>query len=138
MKRHKSSSLIGMVLVILLTCLLGACSTSQNTGKNNLPPETNGAGRLWRTSDGFRNWQLLNEQIATDGNKMKALSFVGALCGWGITDTKLFHTPDGGRTWSEIVYHITELFLLVLLVLNGIISLLTIVIHLARLYITQV
>jgi photosystem II stability/assembly factor-like uncharacterized protein len=65
-----------------------------------------GAGRLWGTSDGFNNWQLLNSQVALDGNKMNALSFVDTLYGWGITDTKLFHTTDGGKNWSEIVYHV--------------------------------
>jgi photosystem II stability/assembly factor-like uncharacterized protein len=67
-------------------------------------------GQVWGTSDGFKNWQLLNSQMAGDPNSdmnMKALSFVDAAYGWGITKTKLLHTTDGGRTWSEIVYHLT-------------------------------
>ena len=70
---------------------------------------TDYVGQVWGTSDGFKNWQLLNSQMAGDPNSdmnMKALSFVDASYGWGITKTKLLHTTNGGRTWSEIVYHL--------------------------------
>jgi photosystem II stability/assembly factor-like uncharacterized protein len=71
---------------------------------------TDAIGRVWGTSDGFQNWQLLNSQMAGDPepnpNTLKALSFADASYGWGITQTKLLHTTDGGRTWSEMVYHL--------------------------------
>lgn len=72
---------------------------------------TDYAGQVWGTSDGFKNWQLLNSQM-TGGDpnsdmNMTALSFADASHGWGITKTKLLHTTDGGQTWSELVYHLT-------------------------------
>ena len=69
---------------------------------------TDNAGQVWGTSDGFKNWQLLNSQMVGDPNSdmnIKALSFADASYGWGITKTKVLHTSDGGKTWSEIVYH---------------------------------
>jgi photosystem II stability/assembly factor-like uncharacterized protein len=71
---------------------------------------TDAIGRVWGTSDGFNNWQLLNSQVAggpePDPNTLKALSFADASYGWGVTKTKLLRTTDGGRSWSEIVYHL--------------------------------
>lgn len=73
---------------------------------------TDGIGQVWGTSDGFNNWQLLDSQTADlqngpNSNKiMYALSFVDASYGWGISKTQLLHTTDGGKNWSEIVYHI--------------------------------
>jgi photosystem II stability/assembly factor-like uncharacterized protein len=70
---------------------------------------TDAIGRVWGTSDGFNNWQLLNSQMGGDPNSdmnMKALSFVDASYGWGVSKTTLLHTTDGGRTWNEIVYHL--------------------------------
>jgi photosystem II stability/assembly factor-like uncharacterized protein len=69
-------------------------------------------GQVWGTSDGFKNWQLLDSKTADFQNgpnsdkTMYALSFVDASYGWGVSKTHLWHTTDGGRNWSEIVYHI--------------------------------
>jgi photosystem II stability/assembly factor-like uncharacterized protein len=72
---------------------------------------TDTTGQVWGTSDGFNNWQLLNSQMTGDPNSdanIKALSFVDVSYGWAITKTKLLHTTDGGKTWSEITYHLTS------------------------------
>ncbi len=64
---------------------------------------TDPSGDVWGTSDGFNNWSLLAPTVGF----IRALSFVDPSYGWAISDTKLLHTIDGGKTWNEIVYHIT-------------------------------
>jgi hypothetical protein len=40
MKLYKTSSLARMFLLVVLTCMLGACGTSQNTGTSGTPTVT--------------------------------------------------------------------------------------------------
>ena len=64
---------------------------------------TDPAGDMWGTKDGFKNWSLL----APSFDFINALSFVDSSYGWAISNTKLWHTTDGGYHWNEITYHIT-------------------------------
>jgi photosystem II stability/assembly factor-like uncharacterized protein len=71
---------------------------------------TDAIGQVWGTSDGFKHWNVFNRNPASVVNPwlpMHVLSFVDASFGWGLTDTSLLHTTDGGYHWSQITYHIT-------------------------------
>jgi photosystem II stability/assembly factor-like uncharacterized protein len=59
-------------------------------------------GNIYGTSDAGENWSKLASTVDT----IKAFSFTDTSYGWAISDTKLWHTTDGGSHWSEIVYHI--------------------------------
>jgi photosystem II stability/assembly factor-like uncharacterized protein len=60
-------------------------------------------GNVYGTSDAGESWSKLTSNVGM----INSLSFVDTTYGWGISDTKLWHTTDGGHTWSEIVHHIT-------------------------------
>ncbi len=70
----------------------------------------NGAGKLYRTTDGGRTWSGIWEQ---PGTFIRALGFVDAMRGFlgnvgtdyypGVTDTHpLYRTRDGGATWTPV------------------------------------
>ncbi len=60
-------------------------------------------GNVYGTSDAGKNWS----KLASNVDMLQALYFVDPSYGWAISATKLWHTTDGGRHWSEMVYHIT-------------------------------
>jgi photosystem II stability/assembly factor-like uncharacterized protein len=70
----------------------------------------NGAGKLYRTTDGGNSWQ---EQLSKPGTFVRTVGFVDAQRGFmgnvgtdyypGVTDTNpLYETRDGGVTWSVV------------------------------------
>src|SRR5262249_38444576 len=59
-------------------------------------------GNVFGTSYAGENWS----KLASNVDKIKALSFVDTSNGWAISKTKLWHTTDGGSHWSQITYHI--------------------------------
>lgn len=70
----------------------------------------NGAGKLYRTTDGGNSWQ---EQLSKPGTFVRTVGFVDAQRGFmgnvgtdyypGVTDTNpLYETRDGGVTWSLV------------------------------------
>src|SRR2546421_281592 len=72
MKRQKLSFLAGMLLLALLTCMLGACDTSQNAASElpNLP--------------------------------IKAIRMLDHSKGWALTDLYILFTSDGGQNWKNV------------------------------------
>lgn len=70
----------------------------------------NGAGKVFKTTDGGKNWTLVLDK---PGTYIRALGFVNAQLGFagnigteyfpGVTDTTaLYRTLDGGATWSPV------------------------------------
>lgn len=72
MKRQKLSFFAGMLLLVLLTCMLGACDTSQNAASElpNLP--------------------------------IKAIRMLDHSKGWALTDLYILFTSDGGQNWKNV------------------------------------
>lgn len=71
----------------------------------------NGAGKLFRTTDGGENWVKVAER---PGTFIRALGFINANTGFignvgtdyypGVTDKQpLYRTDDGGRSWTPII-----------------------------------
>jgi photosystem II stability/assembly factor-like uncharacterized protein len=72
----------------------------------------NGAGKIYRTTDGGDSWELM---ATKPGTFFRCIAFVDSLNGVagnvgtdyfpGVTDTiPLYRTSDAGRTWSPIAY----------------------------------
>lgn len=61
----------------------------------------NSNGRVFRTSDGGDNWELVYER---DGHDIYALHFIDSQVGYiiGDPDVELRKTRDGGNSWEEI------------------------------------
>ena len=53
-------------------------------------------GELYRTIDGGKNW----EEIEMFDTHLTQLKFIDDLNGWIIGEFKIFHTEDGGITWT--------------------------------------
>jgi photosystem II stability/assembly factor-like uncharacterized protein len=56
------------------------------------------SGQLSATSDGGMSWA----QITTQAYHFTHLSFIDASNGWGLTESGLYQTTDGGKTWQQI------------------------------------
>lgn len=72
----------------------------------------NGAGKIYKTSDGGANWQL---QLEQKGTFFRCIAFIDSLRGFAgtvgtdyfpnVIDTiPLYKTLDGGKTWSPVTY----------------------------------
>lgn len=83
------------------------CFVNKNTGWY-----VNGAGKIYKTTDGGRNWQL---QLEQKGTFFRCIAFMDTLRGFAgtvgtdyfpnVTDTiPLYKTLDGGKTWSSVNY----------------------------------
>ena len=67
----------------------------------------NGKAELWATTDGGATWSL---RLSGESDQLRRYTFVSETEGWGelgtivsgrLTDPKLVHTLDGGRTWAS-------------------------------------
>jgi hypothetical protein len=72
----------------------------------------NGAGKIYRTTDGGDNWELMAHQ---KGTFFRCLAFIDSLSGFagnvgtdyfpGVSDSiPLYRTTDAGRSWSPVEY----------------------------------
>jgi photosystem II stability/assembly factor-like uncharacterized protein len=80
MTLHKPSSLAGIFILALLSCLLGACGTSQNIGSVGGSPST-----------------LQNPSVP-----IKTIRMLDRSKGWALTDQNILSTSDGGQTWKDV------------------------------------
>jgi photosystem II stability/assembly factor-like uncharacterized protein len=88
MKQFKLSSLAGTLLLALLTCMLGACNPSQNTGTTDHTPVPNGA--------------TPSPQLQNLASPLKALRLLDHSKGWALTDRNILFTTDGGQQWNDV------------------------------------
>src|SRR5436309_2492142 len=72
MKQNKLLSLPGVLLLVLLICLLGACGPYQDTGK-----------------------QIPSAPI-------KAIRMLDHSKGWALTDQNILFTSNGGQNWKDV------------------------------------
>ena len=77
--------------MVLLTCMLGACGTSQYTGDgNNLSPVSN------------ENTQSSTTMSQKPGRPLKAIRMLDHSKGWALTDQNILFTSDGGQNWKDV------------------------------------
>src|SRR5579864_3861833 len=88
MKRYKLSSLAGMLLLTLLACIFGACSTSQNTGTQGNTPVVD------RAAPSHQLQQLISP--------ITALRMLDHSKGWALTNQNILFTSDGGQHWKDV------------------------------------
>ena len=69
--------------------------------------DATGLPSLLATSDGGDTWQMAAGSGAFDGEYISAIEFVGPLEGWAAGES-LFHTTDGGATWTRQVSGVTR------------------------------
>lgn len=89
MRRRKLVTLAGVLLLVLLTCLLGACSTSQNTGTGG-STSVNG------------NTANPSPQLKNPTSPIKAIRMLDHSKGWALTDQNVLFTVDGGQQWKDV------------------------------------
>ena len=88
MKQRRLSSLVGMLLLALLTCMLGACGPSQSTGTVGSTPVLNGT--------------TPSPQLQNSMSPIKALRMLDHSKGWALTDLNILFTSDGGQHWKDV------------------------------------
>lgn len=62
-------------------------------------------GKLWRTRDSGKHWQLIFTSPKTSDDRHGWLSrfvFINSRTGWLVSSYKLYKTEDGGSHWNEI------------------------------------
>jgi photosystem II stability/assembly factor-like uncharacterized protein len=69
--------------------------------------DATGLPSLLATSDGGDTWQMVAGSGAFGGEYISAIEFVGPLEGWAAGES-LFHTTDGGTTWTRQVSGVTR------------------------------
>src|SRR5215471_6309432 len=88
MKRNASICVCAAVLVILASSLFVAVRRARWTDKTTASADGASGGAC--------------TVIAEGGFRLKHFQFVDEMLGWGVTNTALWKTEDGGRSWLKV------------------------------------